>query len=67
MTNTYALYSLQDGLVNNLILWDGQSPHQLPENTGIINVPENQYCAIGITIIAYGEFINPAPPEPPQP
>jgi hypothetical protein len=54
----YALVS--NGVVQNMILWDGQEPYEMPSGTDAIHVGENDY--VGPGFIYDGEKFT--PPQP---
>jgi hypothetical protein len=60
MMSIYAI--VENGVVKNIVLWDGQEQWQAPAGSSAVVIPEGAYVGIGST---YSNGVFSAPPQPP--
>ena len=51
----YAIINLETGIVENIIIWDGNGMLSPYSNDQLIQIGENEFCDIGHTFTANGD------------
>jgi hypothetical protein len=53
---------IENGIVSNIVVWDGQAPWNPPVGANAVQIPDGAYIGIGSTY-ANGVFSAPPPAE----
>lgn len=59
----YAVVNTYSGMVENVVMWDGQTPYSPGEGFTVIELADDSRVQAGYHYVD-GEFIAPPPPEP---